>query len=89
MPKRKPSFKDPDESKLREDVAETAFRVLQEAIGERPKTKPGEPGEKNPEAVKRGKTGGLKGGKARVASLSEEERREAARLAARARWKKS
>lgn len=53
--------KKPAKPKLRPDAAETAFRVLQEAIGERPKTKP--PGqrpdnEKHPEAVKRGSKGG-------------------------------
>jgi hypothetical protein len=50
MPKRKPRFKDPDESKLREDTAETAFRTLQEAIGELPKSAPPQ----RKEAVKRG-----------------------------------
>jgi hypothetical protein len=35
-----------------------------------------------------GRLGGLKGGKARAAALSPEERSEAARLAAQARWKK-
>ena len=74
--------------KLRPDVAETAHRVMLEATGQAPKTRPGE-GPKNPDAVKRGRAGGLKGGKARASSLSEAERREAAALAARARWKKS
>jgi hypothetical protein len=46
-------------TKLREDTAETAFRVLQEAIGEKPKTPPpGKRTEKNPEAVARGRKGG-------------------------------
>ena len=85
-PRKKPPKDGPH--KLRPDVAETAFRVMQEATGQAPKTQPGE-GEKNPEAVERGRMGGKKGGKARASSLSEEERREAARLAARARWKKS
>ena len=50
-----------DVDKLREDANETAFRVLQEALGERPRTKPPQErdeGEKNPEAVKRGRQGG-------------------------------
>jgi hypothetical protein len=34
------------------------------------------------------RTGGLKGGAARAAVLSDEQREEIARLAARARWKK-
>ncbi len=58
----KKSTKETTTSKLRPDVAETAFRVMQEAIGERPKTlPPGEREEKNPEAVKRGRKGGRKG----------------------------
>ena len=49
MPRKKP--------KLRPDLNEVAFRVLQEATGERPKTDPTNR-EKNPEAVKRGRRGG-------------------------------
>lgn len=76
-------------AKLREDAAETAFRVMQEALGERPKTlPPSERAEKDPEAVKRGRQGGKKGGTARAEKLSPRERAEAARLAAQARWKK-
>ena len=79
--KRKPS----DQGKLREDANETAFRVLQEATGEQPKTPP--PGErtedqKNPEAVKRGKKGGI----ARRGKLSPKRRKAIARKAAAARW---
>ena len=85
MPPR-PPFKDPDESKLREDTAETAFRTLQEAIGEQPKTVPGESDEKNPTAAERGRKGGEKGGKARAEKLTAEERSEIAKKAARVRW---
>jgi hypothetical protein len=47
MPKRKPA-------KLRPDVAETAFRVMQEATGEAPKTlPPSERTVKNPDTAKR------------------------------------
>lgn len=87
---RKPKFKDSDDAKLREDTAETAYRVLQEAIGDKPKTKPPEErseDEKDPEAVKRGKQGGSKGGKARAESLSERKLRQIAKKAARARWR--
>lgn len=81
-------FKDSDADKLREDTAETAFRVLQEATGERPKTPPpGERSEKNPAAVKRGRKGGKKGGKARAAGLSKAERAEIAKNAASIRWR--
>jgi len=43
---------------------------------------------KNPHAVALGRLGGLKGGKARIAQLTAEERRELARKAVRARWDK-
>jgi len=42
---------------------------------------------KNPAAVALGRLGGLKGGKARAAKLSEKKRQEIARKAAKARWK--
>lgn len=41
---------------------------------------------KDPAAVALGRKGGLKGGKARAARLTAEERSESARVAARARW---
>jgi hypothetical protein len=41
---------------------------------------------KDPAAVALGRKGGLKGGKARAASMTAEERSEAARRAARKRW---
>lgn len=86
MPK-KPAAKKP--VKLRPDVAETAFRVVQEATGEAPKTlPPNERTEKNPDAVARGATGGKKGGKARAEKLTERERTKSATIAALARWKK-
>lgn len=43
---------------------------------------------KNPAAVALGRLGGLKGGKARAAVLTAEERRSIARRAAEARWTK-
>ena len=43
---------------------------------------------KNPAAVALGRLGGLKGGKARAKSLTQEQRSEIASLAAIARWKK-
>jgi hypothetical protein len=72
------------------DFATIAFRVVQEATGEREATQP-EPPEPTPEerhaaAVALGRLGGKKGGKARAASLTPEQRRESARKAARARW---
>ena len=47
--------------------------------------KDGQDDGKNPNAVELGRRGGLKGGKARSERLSEEERRDAARYAARVR----
>ena len=44
--------------------------------------------QKNPHAVALGRLGGLKGGKARTARLSAEQRRELARKAVLARWAK-
>jgi hypothetical protein len=41
---------------------------------------------KDPAAVTLGRKGGLKGGKARAANMTPEQRKEAARKAARARW---
>lgn len=58
--------------KLRPDANEIAFRVLQEATGEKPKTIPGQ-GPKNPDAVARGSKGGKKGGRVRAARLTEDE----------------
>lgn len=42
---------------------------------------------KNPAAVERGRKGGQRGGKVRAERMTAEERSEAARRAARARWK--
>jgi hypothetical protein len=41
---------------------------------------------KDPAAVALGRKGGLRGGKARAAKMSADERKEAARRAAQARW---
>lgn len=76
MPKRPRRPRDPNE---------LAFQVFQEAIGEAPPPEPER--EKNPAAVALGKLGGARGGKARAAKMTPEERAESARKAARARWK--
>ena len=70
--------------KPKEDFTQVAFRVFKEAIGEA--TPP--PAEQLPPKAAAGRKGGLKGGKARAAKLTPEERRESARKAAQARWKK-
>jgi hypothetical protein len=48
-----------------------------------------QPDGKNPAAVELGKRSGQKGGKARAEKLTPEQRREIARHAAQARWKKA
>jgi len=75
--------------KLRPDVNETAYRVMLEATKQKAKTVP--PSErteeqKDQEAVKRGRKGGEKGGPARVESLTERQRRQLAKKAAKKRW---
>jgi hypothetical protein len=66
-----------------ENFAETAFSGREDAIGE---AKKGD-SEKNPAAVQLGRLGGLKGGIARAAKLSPEQRSDIARRAAQSRWK--
>ena len=53
-----------------------------------PPAAPEAPPEKNPAAVALGRMGGLKGGKARAASMTKERRAEIAKKAAVARWGK-
>ncbi|MEO7667097.1 MAG: hypothetical protein ABIU97_08715 [Dehalococcoidia bacterium] len=63
------------------DVNAMAAQIVGEATGEL------DPYEgKNPAAVELGRLGGKKGGKARAASLTPEQRSEIARKAAAARW---
>jgi hypothetical protein len=77
----------PDRSSRPTDVNELARRLVDEATGEAPKLDPDEG--KDPAAVELGRRGGLKGGRARAAKLTAEERSEAARKAALARWGKN
>jgi hypothetical protein len=53
-----------------------------------PSNMPKRPKRKNPAAVTLGRKGGLKGGPARAANMTPEERSEAARKAVMARWAK-
>lgn len=68
------------------DTNQLAKFIADIATGEveLPKTADG----KDPAAVALGRKGGLKGGKARAAKLSEDERREIAAKAANTRWGK-
>jgi hypothetical protein len=68
------------------DPVKAAHELFLEIIGEAPPPEP-EP-EKNPAAVERGKLGGVKGGAARAAKMTPEERAASARKAAEARWKR-
>jgi hypothetical protein len=74
---------------LRKDENETAYALVQAMIGEGPRPEPPSEREKNPEAVKRGRTGGKKGGKARKERLDPAARSEIAKKAARARWSRT
>jgi len=66
------------------DVVANAVHIMRIATGEIEETKP-----KSEKAVARGKAGGAKGGAARAAKLSAEQKAEIAKVAATARWKKS
>jgi hypothetical protein len=68
-------------------VNELAKQITDEAIGDAPASEPER--EKDPNAVALGRKGGKKGGKARAAKLTKEERSEIARKAAEARWSRS
>ena len=71
------------------DFAVNAFRIVQEAINPKPlDPEPELVDGKNPYAVILGRRGGLKGGKARAAKLTPEQRKEIARKAAQSRWAK-
>jgi len=69
-------------SKKEEDINTLAASIVKQTTGEAAH-------EKNPAAVALGRLGGLKGGKARAKKLSQEQRKQIARKAAIARWKKS
>jgi len=72
------------------DPAQLAKLIVDIATGEvedRAEPKPGD-ADKDPAAVSLGRRGGLKGGNARAAKLTAEERREIARKAVNARWER-
>jgi hypothetical protein len=64
------------------DMNQLAAKIVEMATNEQPAEDDG----KDPAAVALGRKGGLKGGKARAAKMTPEERRESARKAAAARW---
>jgi hypothetical protein len=65
------------------DFNQIARSIVDQATGEAPPAK-----KKDPAAVALGRKGGLKGGKARAAKMTKEQRSESAKKAARARWGK-
>lgn len=64
------------------DPNKAAASILDQITGEKPAQV------KNPAAQALGRRGGLKGGKARAAAMTAEQRKETARKAAEARWGK-
>lgn len=76
MPKR--SSKKP---KAKADLNQTAYSIVEQATNSAAI-------EKNPAAVELGRLGGLKGGRARAESLTALERKNIAKKAAIARWKR-
>ncbi|MBA2551268.1 MAG: hypothetical protein H0V13_09510 [Nocardioidaceae bacterium] len=78
----------PDRSRKRRpaDLNSLAASIVGDATDE-DKAEPADDG-KDPAAVALGRRGGLKGGKARAAKLTAEQRSEIARKAAAARWAK-
>ena len=77
----------PDRSRKRPaDLNRLAASIVSDATGE---DKPDADDGKDPAAVALGRRGGLKGGAARAAKLTPEQRSEIARKAAEKRWKKA
>jgi hypothetical protein len=75
----------PDRSRRPRDPNQLGKLIVGIATGEVEDT-PADDG-KDPAAVALGRKGGLKGGKARAARMTPQERSEAAKRAAEARWK--
>jgi hypothetical protein len=74
----------PERSSRPRDPNQRAKLIVDIATGEA-EDMPADEG-KNAAAVELGRKGGLKGGKARADSMTAEQRREAAKRAAQARW---
>ena len=72
-------------SKRPRDANQLAKSIVDVATGSKTETPPDDG--KDPAAVALGRKGGLKGGRARAASLSKKRRAEIAKKAAAARWK--
>ena len=70
------------------DLNRLAASIVSAATADPTEDTPLEDTGKNPHAVALGRLGGLKGGTARAKALSANKRREIAKKAAEARWKK-
>lgn len=81
----------PKRSSKQKDTQQLARSILDAVVpdAEPRKAAKKKPAKKNPAAVALGRLGGLKGGKARAAKLSAEQRAEIARNAAVKRWGKA
>jgi hypothetical protein len=75
-------------SKRPRDANQLAKLIVDLATGEVVENSPEVDSGKNPAAVALGKLGGRKGGRARAERLTPEQRREIAKRAAAARWKR-
>ncbi len=74
----------PKRSRMPTDLNSLASRIAEMATNEQPPADDG----KDPAAVALGRKGGLKGGHARAAAMTPEERKASAQKAAAARWGK-
>lgn len=70
------------------DINVLGAHIVEQATGEPTPKNITEESTKNPAAVALGRLGGLKGGKARFAKMTPEQRKELAQKAAKARWQK-
>lgn len=76
----------PKRSSTGKDFSQIALSIVEQATGEKLTPPLAVKPEKNPAAVALGRLGGLKGGKARLNSLTPERRKEIASQAATKRW---
>lgn len=88
MPRRPSKSKPATRKGTDHDFAVNAFRVVEQAIGEKMDGSPlpDPDAGKNPHAVALGRMGGQKGGKARAKALSKAQRIAIAKKAAKTRW---
>jgi hypothetical protein len=81
-------MKDPKKPKRPRDINQIAFQIVRESTGQ-VAPRPEEPPDPIRDAAAAlGRLGGLKGGKARSEKMTPEQRKESARKAAEARWKR-